>query len=59
MHFCFTFLPVATDGNYIVCPVEGKQTVTPTLDSRRYFVLKINDKASGRHAFMGLGFDDR
>ena len=37
--------------------VEG--AVEPVTDSSRYFVLKIVDAASGKSAFIGIGFQDR
>mmetsp|Transcript_30353 Transcript_30353/g.30849 ORF Transcript_30353/g.30849 Transcript_30353/m.30849 type:complete len:366 (+) Transcript_30353:52-1149(+) len=43
---------------FAVCPVEGEGSVERTLDSGRYFVLRIqNDK--GKHAFIGIAFNER
>jgi len=31
----------------------------PVSDSSRYFVVKLQDKAKAKHAYVGLGFNDR
>lgn len=41
------------------CPTPHPQAVEPVIDSSRYYVLKIVDRDSGRHAFVGLGFRQR
>ncbi|KAJ3090635.1 hypothetical protein HK102_003153 [Quaeritorhiza haematococci] len=51
----------ATTGEvFAVCPYDLEGTaVEPVLDSSRYFVVKIVDQASGKHAFVGVGFPER
>jgi len=46
------------DGLFAACPVTNDKTVEPTIDSSRYFVLRISD-GKGKHALLGLGFNDR
>ena len=36
---------------------DGPQAVTPVTDSSRYFVLRLVDGASGKHAFIGIAFN--
>lgn len=46
---------------YAKCPIEQYPgiAVESVTDSSRYFVLKIQDDANGRSAFIGVGFGDR
>ncbi|KAJ6248592.1 necap-like protein [Anaeramoeba flamelloides] len=38
--------------------VDKEGDVTPVIDSSRFFVLKIKN-SQGRHAFIGIGFEER
>jgi hypothetical protein len=48
-----------TGKNFATCHVNGKGAVEPVTDSSRYFVLRIEDLKTGRHAFIGIGFAER
>lgn len=52
-------VPLAGD-LFAACPVDTFPglAVEPVSDSSRYFVLRLQDP-SGKHAFVGLGFQDR
>lgn len=41
-----------------MCQVTDDSSVEKTLDSGRYFVLKITNQ-QGRHAFIGIAFNER
>lgn len=43
---------------FATCPVNDDSCVERTLDSGRYFVLKIVN-AQGKHAFIGIAFNER
>jgi len=46
------------DGLFAACPVQNDKTVEQTVDSSRYFVLRVSD-GKGRFAVLGIGFNDR
>ena len=37
---------------------QADKAIDPVVDSRRYYVLRIDD-GKGHHAFIGMGFRDR
>eukprot|EP00921_Rhytidocystis_pertsovi_P000909 GHVQ01001579.1.p1 GENE.GHVQ01001579.1~~GHVQ01001579.1.p1 ORF type:complete len:349 (-),score=81.08 GHVQ01001579.1:1269-2315(-) len=58
---CAVSLIDATSGKlFAKCPITENYdlSVERTVDSSRYFVLKV-ESGSGRHAFIGMGFESR
>ena len=53
-----TLLDSTTNQVFASCTVTDDSCVERTLDSGRYFVLKIQN-AQGRHAFIGIAFNER
>jgi adaptin ear-binding coat-associated protein 1/2 len=51
----------ATGKPYVTCPVryKGPPAYEATFDSSRYFVLRIENLKTGKHAYAGLGFNKR
>ncbi|KAJ1961199.1 hypothetical protein GGI12_003381 [Dipsacomyces acuminosporus] len=50
----------ATAELFAACPYDPKGlAVEQVLDSSRYFVLRVQDEASGRKMYIGVGFIDR
>jgi len=45
------------DELFAACPIQNEKTVEQTVDSSRYFVLRVSGK--GRNAVLGIGFNDR
>jgi len=60
---CFAQLEDSnTNQVFAVChidPENQQETVEAVLDSSRYYVLKIEDEQTKRHAFIGMGFHER
>nr|CCA14368.1 conserved hypothetical protein [Albugo laibachii Nc14] len=46
---------------FAACPMKrnGPTAVQKVVDSSRYFVLRVVDQNSGRHAFVGIAFENR
>ncbi|KAE9009888.1 hypothetical protein PF005_g11496 [Phytophthora fragariae] len=46
---------------FAACPIKagGPPAIQKVVDSSRYFVLRAVDRASGRHAFIGIAFSNR
>jgi len=45
------------EGLFAACPVQNEKTVEQTVDSSRYFVLRVSD--GKKNAVIGIGFNDR
>ncbi|EEQ99682.1 Adaptin ear-binding coat-associated protein, putative [Perkinsus marinus ATCC 50983] len=56
------FVDASTGGLFAACPIAPNtpidKVVERTVDSSRYFVLRLSD-GSGHHAYLGVGFEDR
>ena len=59
---CVILVKDKTTGKpFVTCPVryKGPPAYEATFDSSRYFVLRIENMKTKRHAFAGLGFNKR
>lgn len=54
----YIFLLGADDKVFALCPVTDDNAVERTVDSGRYFVLRIQN-AEGKHAYIGIAFNER
>ncbi|KAF4734024.1 hypothetical protein FOZ63_013992, partial [Perkinsus olseni] len=56
------FVDASTGDLFAACPIAPDtpidRVVERTVDSSRYFVLRLSD-GSGHHAYLGVGFEDR
>jgi len=58
---CIRLADAASGELFAECPVilPLVRCVEPVCDSSRYFVIRVVDRESGNHAFIGLGFRER
>lgn len=58
---CVILLEDSSTGEmFAKCPVaEDGTSIEAAIDSSRYFVIRIADPQTGKHAYVGLGFPER